>query len=158
MRERSPSRPAGTCGRLSQQARHFHPGNTRSAQPTHRAQTGSPAAFIDQIFDLEPTQRQLVSFAKTSQSLGNLRHRGVSGRLFHALFQQRAQQPRNAVILPRSLDSSPLGDVLFEGDGYIAEAIDWHENSVTRKSCPPSHEAIKPWQLSILSSLSIIDR
>jgi hypothetical protein len=38
----------------------------------------------------------------------------------HPLFQQFSQQPGNAGIPARRLDASPLGDVLFEGDGYIA--------------------------------------
>ena len=41
----------------------------------------------------------------------------------HALRQEFTKQPGDAGIAPGGLDAGPLGDVLFEGDGYVAEAI-----------------------------------
>ncbi|GEM_PF-6276922 len=52
----------------------------------------------------------------------------------HTFFQQCAQQPRNAGILPGGLDARPLRNLFFEGNGHIAELRSvGHENSVTRK-------------------------
>jgi hypothetical protein len=40
----------------------------------------------------------------------------------HALPQQRPQQSRNAGILSRRLNASPLRDLLFESHGDIAQS------------------------------------
>ena len=41
----------------------------------------------------------------------------------HPLFQQFSQQPGNAGVPACRLDASPSGDVLFQGDGHVAEAV-----------------------------------
>ena len=86
-RARSPSHPAGTCEQFFEPTQSSRWGSTRSARPRHPAQTGSPAAFVDQVFDLEPAQGQLMSFAKSCQSFGGICDRTFSGQLSHALFQ-----------------------------------------------------------------------
>jgi hypothetical protein len=54
----------------------------------------------------------------------------------HAFLEQFTQQPRNAGIPPRRLNAGPLGNVFFEGDGYIPKlGFGGHENSVTRNQC-----------------------
>jgi len=41
----------------------------------------------------------------------------------HPLFQQFSQQPGNAGVPARRFNASPLGDVFFQGYGYVAKAI-----------------------------------
>jgi len=64
-----------------------------------------------------------MPLAEAGQSFGGICGGWFCGKLSHALFQQFAEQPGDAGILPGGLDAGPLGDVLFEGDGYVAEAI-----------------------------------
>lgn len=64
-----------------------------------------------------------MPLAEPGQSLCRVGDGTLPGRPSHAFFQQFTQQPGNAGIPARRLDASPLGNVLFEGDGYIAEAI-----------------------------------
>jgi len=56
--------------------------------------------------------------AETRQPLGRLRSRTMLGR--YTLLQKRPQQPRNAGVVARCLDSGPLGYVFFQGYGYVA--------------------------------------
>lgn len=47
----------------------------------------------------------------------------LAGRLSHAFFQQLTQQAGNAGIPARRFNASPSGNVFFERDGYVAEAV-----------------------------------
>ena len=106
---------ATCCGRGS----HSHRENTRPPRRRHRGQTGSPAAFVNQVFNFEPAQREFVTLAETGQPLGRLRCGTALSR--DAVLQNRPQQPRNAGVVARGFDPGPPGHVFFQGDGYIAQ-------------------------------------
>ena len=63
-----------------------------------------------------------MAFAETCQPLGGMGDGPLSRRLFHSLLQQFSQQPGDAGIPLRGLNTSPLSHVFFEGHGYVAEA------------------------------------
>ncbi len=61
-----------------------------------------------------------MPLAETYESLRRICDWTLASEPSHALFQQFSKQPGNAGILARRLDAGPLGDVFFEGHGYIA--------------------------------------
>lgn len=61
-----------------------------------------------------------MTLAEISQSLRRFGDGTVAGRLSHAFFQNLSQQPGDASVPFRRLNASPLGDVLFERDSYVA--------------------------------------
>jgi len=60
-----------------------------------------------------------MAAAETRQLLGRVRYGTMLGR--DTLLQKLPQQPRNAGIVARCLDSGPLGHVFFQGYGYVAQ-------------------------------------
>ena len=63
-----------------------------------------------------------MPLAETGQSLGGICG-GIASEFAHALFQQFAQKAGDAGVAAGGLDASPLSHVLFQGDGYVAEAM-----------------------------------
>jgi hypothetical protein len=59
-----------------------------------------------------------VETAEIRESFHRLRRRTILGG--NALLEKLPQQARDAGVLTRSLDSSPLSDVFLKGYSYIA--------------------------------------
>jgi len=64
-----------------------------------------------------------MPFAEICEPISHIGEGIVCGNGFHSLFEKFSEQTGNAGVAAGGFDTCPAGDIFFQGDGDIAEAV-----------------------------------